>query len=64
VHFVVRGEHGPVRIPVTLKTPSERHMRALDAFFESFPHSEEPVMVNLEGFPNALDAIPTRRSHA
>ncbi|MCY4039985.1 MAG: hypothetical protein OXF72_01845 [Gammaproteobacteria bacterium] len=51
-------------IQVTLKTPSERHMRALDAFFESFPHAEEPVMVNLEGFPNALDAIPTRRSHA
>jgi len=60
VDFVVHGQRGPVPIQVTLKTPSERYMRALDAFFESFPHAEEPVMVNPEGFPNALDAIPTR----
>ena len=57
VDFVVQTAGGPTPIQVTLTGAEERHLRALDAFHETFPHAREAVVVTLENFPEVLAAL-------
>lgn len=60
VDFVVVRERRPVPIQVTWAQPEERHHRALDSFYERFPHAEEAVFVTAETFEEALSALTDR----
>ena len=55
--FVIQTGHGPTPIQVTLDGPGERHLRALDDFYETFPHAAEAVIVTLETFPGVLSTL-------
>ena len=57
VDFVVQVGERPLPVQVTLDAPMERHLRALDAFYEAFPHSQEAVFVTLDNFPHVLSEI-------
>ncbi len=57
VDFVVQAGDRPTPIQVTLESPLERHMRALDAFYEAFPHSRDAVFVTLDNFPEVLEEL-------
>ena len=54
VDFVTQTVDGPRPIQVTLEGATERHQRALDDFYESFPHAVEPVVVTMENFADVL----------
>lgn len=45
VDFVVTTERGVVPIQVSWEAPSIRHERALDEFYETFPHAEEALRI-------------------
>ena len=47
----------PTPIQVTLDGPGERHLRALDDFYETFPHAAEAVIVTRENFPRILSTL-------
>ena len=57
VDFVLLTDGGPTSIQVTLEGATERHLRALDDFYETFPHAKEGVIVTLENFPTVLSAL-------
>ena len=57
VDFVIPTGGGPTPIQVTLDGPGERHLRALDDFYDAFPHAAEAVIVTLENFPDVLSAL-------
>jgi hypothetical protein len=51
VDFVVQAPTGEVTpYQVSLKAPEERHHRALEDFYEHFPHAQEAVFVTLKNF--------------
>ena len=54
VDFVVQSGDGPTPIQVTLDGATERHMRSLDAFHETFPNAGEAVIVTMDNFPDVL----------
>ena len=54
VDFVIQAGRAPIPIQVTLDGVTERHLRSLDAFHETFPHAEEAVIVTMENFPDIL----------
>ena len=56
VDFVIQQGRIPTPIQVTAEGATERHLRALDDFYESFPHANEAVTVTLESFPDVLRA--------
>ncbi len=45
VDFVVTTNRGIVPIQVSWEGPTDRHFRALEAFYESFPHAQEALMI-------------------
>ena len=45
VDFVVTTDRGIVPIQVSWEAPTERHHRALEAFYETFPHAQEALMI-------------------
>lgn len=57
VDFVVQAVNGPTPIQVTLDGAAERHMRSLDAFYETFPSACEAVIVTMDNFPDVLANI-------
>ncbi len=57
VDFVILTDGGPTPIQVTLEGATERHLSALDAFHETFPHAKEAVIVTLENFPTVFSAL-------
>ena len=54
VDFVVQTDAGPTPVQVTLDGATERHWRALDAFYETFPHAAEALVVTMENFTDVL----------
>ena len=57
VDFVVQTGSAPTPIQVTADEATERHLRALDAFYEVFPHAAEAVTVTMNNFPGVLADI-------
>ena len=45
VDFVVTTERGIVPIQVSWEAPTDRHHRALEEFYESFPQAQEALMI-------------------
>lgn len=61
IDFVVETRSGVVPVQVSWTAPSERHHRALEAFYESFPQALEAVLVGPEEFEGgALSALASR----
>lgn len=54
VDFVVMRDGRPLPIQVSWDDPGERHLRALDAFYERFPQAEEAVFLTAANLPAAL----------
>ena len=54
VDFVIQTDNGPTPIQVTLDGATERHLRSLDGFYETFPQAAEPVIVTMANFPDVL----------
>jgi predicted AAA+ superfamily ATPase len=54
VDFVVHHEGRAIPFQVTWDVPTERHDRALAAFYEDFPQAEEAVFVTSETFAELL----------
>ena len=54
VDFVIQSVDGPLPVQVTLDGASERHLRSLDAFHETFPNACEAVIVSRHNFPDVL----------
>ncbi len=54
VDFVVQSGRSPTPIQVTLEGATERHLRALDDFYETFPHANEAITVTAANFPEVL----------
>jgi hypothetical protein len=52
IDFVVETRNGVVPVQVSWTAPSERHYRALEAFYESFPQALEALRVG----PKELEA--------
>ena len=61
VDFVVQSADGPRPIQVTVDGATQRHRRALDDFYESFPHAVEPVIVTMENFADVLARLDVDR---
>lgn len=57
VDFVIQTGDGPTPIQVTLEGAEERHLRALDDFYETFPHAAEAVIVTMEDFPEIFSGL-------
>ena len=57
VDFVIKTNGGITPIQVTTQGATERHLRSLDAFYETFPHAEEAVIVTMENFTDALSQL-------
>ena len=57
VDFVIQTDNGPTPIQVTLDGATERHLRSLDGFYETFPQAAEPVIVTMANFPDALMSL-------
>lgn len=57
VDFVVQTEGGPRPIQVALDGATDRHLRSLDAFHETFPHAKEGVVVTMDNFTHILSRI-------
>ena len=57
VDFVIQAGVGPTPIQVAVDGATERHWSALDAFYETFPHATEPLIVTMAGFPDVLAQI-------
>lgn len=54
VDFVVSPSDRPVPVQVSHGTASERHLKALDEFYERFPHADEAVFVTADDPEAAL----------
>jgi predicted AAA+ superfamily ATPase len=50
IDFVINGSQGTVPIQVTWDRPQERHHKAIESFFESFPRANEPVYINPDNY--------------
>ncbi len=57
VDFVIQTDNGPTPIQVTLDGATERHLRSLDGFYETFPQAAEPVIVTMANFPDVLMSL-------
>jgi predicted AAA+ superfamily ATPase len=57
VDFVVLHNDDPVPIQVSWDGPTERHRKALDAFYEAYPRAREAVFVTAETFESDLRAL-------
>ncbi len=57
VDFVVSRNGEPVPIQVSWDGPSERHHKALDAFYEAHPRSAEALFVTAETFEHGLPEL-------
>ena len=57
VDFVVQTDNGATPIQVTLDGATERHLRSLDGFYETFPQAAEPVIVTMANFPDVLMSL-------
>ena len=57
VDFVVSSGGLPVPIQVSWDQPSERHLKALDEFYERFPHAAEAVFVTADAPEAALARV-------
>ena len=55
VDFVVQVDKRIIPIQVSWTDPAERHLRAMEEFYERFPFAEETVFVNHENFDHALN---------
>ena len=62
VDFVVTTERGIVPIQVSWETPTDRHERALDEFYETFPQALEALRIGPAEFEPAVlaDLAPAR----
>lgn len=61
VDFVVQTPDGVVPVQVSWGAPSERHQRALEEFYESFPQALEAMLVGPNEYEaGALSALATR----
>ena len=58
VDFIVVHGREAIPVQVTADDPRERHLRALDAFYEAHPHATEAVFVTIDTFHEALDQLP------
>lgn len=50
IDFVVQEGRRIMPVQVTLDAPRPRHARALEAFYEAYPHADEARMVTLDTF--------------
>ncbi|MCY3819712.1 MAG: ATP-binding protein [Gammaproteobacteria bacterium] len=57
VDFVISTGERPIPVQVTVEGPEERHLRALDDFYEAFPHATEAVIVTMGEFPAILSSL-------
>jgi predicted AAA+ superfamily ATPase len=57
VDFVVASGQRITPVQVTWDEPLERHQRALDDFFETFPQAGEPVFVTADDFEQSIARI-------
>ena len=57
VDFVVQPDDAPTPIQVTVGDATERHLRSLDAFYETFPHANEAMIVTMDSFPDVLASL-------
>lgn len=57
VDFVVQIDGRPTPVQVTVDAPAARHLRALEGFYEAFPHAAEAVFVTLDSFPGVLSPL-------
>ena len=57
VDFVIQPGDRPTPVQVTVEGAGERHLRALDDFYETFPHATEAVTVTMEDFPAILSKL-------
>ena len=57
VDFVIQSTVGTTPVQVTSTDATERHLRALDEFYQTFPHAREAVIVTLDNFPHVLDPL-------
>ena len=57
VDFVIQTGGRPAPIQVTVEGAEERHLRALDDFYETFPNATEAVIVTMEDFPDILSKL-------
>ena len=57
VDFVIQTSGGPTPIQVTVEGAGDRHLRALDDFYEAFPHATEAVIVTMEDFPDICSGL-------
>ena len=57
VDFVVQPGDAPTPIQVAVGDATERHLRSLDAFYETFPHANEAMIVTMDGFPDVLASL-------
>ncbi|MCY3622077.1 MAG: ATP-binding protein [Gammaproteobacteria bacterium] len=62
VDFVVQTGRVPTPIQITTVAATERHLLALDAFYEAFPHAAEAVMVTMDNFPEILASLGAEQS--
>ena len=62
VDFVVQTGRVPTPIQVTTVDATERHLLALDAFYEAFPHADEAVTVTMDNFPDVLASLGAEQS--
>ncbi|MDE0452114.1 MAG: ATP-binding protein [Gammaproteobacteria bacterium] len=57
VDFVISTGERPTPVQVTVEGAGERHLRALDDFYETFPHATEAVIVTMGEFPAILSSL-------
>lgn len=57
VDFVIREQGLIIPVQVTWDAPTERHRRALDDFYETFPMAEEAHVITGQNFQEALDNL-------
>lgn len=58
VDFVLHHGGRIVPVQVTWDEPAERHLAALEGFYEAFPQAEEAVFVTATEFETALGRLP------
>ena len=57
VDFVVHSQGRILPIQVSVNEPTERHHRAMDAFYERFPQADEAQFITTENFSSELDRL-------
>jgi hypothetical protein len=61
VDFVVQRGGDPVPVQVAWDGPTERHHKALDAFYEAHPRAGEAVFVSAESFAKGIPELAADR---